>query len=95
VPEEEALEAVLETIDRAWEAGSPIARCNDRQVLATTALRRWRSFDRRTRIKRPTLDDRVEDLAKGLRDACEPDPHLTGPLMEDYRHLARAIAAAL
>jgi hypothetical protein len=27
-------------------------------------------------------------LAKGLRDALEPDRRLVGPLMEDYRQLA-------
>jgi len=37
----------------------------------------------------------VEDLAKGLRDRFQVDPSLTGPLMEDYRHLAGRLAAVL
>jgi hypothetical protein len=42
----------------------------------------WRDFEAR-----------VEDLAKGLRDAFEADRQLVGPLMEDYRVLARTLGA--
>jgi hypothetical protein len=42
----------------------------------------WRDFEAR-----------VEDLAKGLRDAFEAGRQLVGPLMEDYRFLARTLGA--
>lgn len=53
--------------------------------------RRWQSFKRRHRKAAGSWDQRLEDLAKGLRDAFEPDRRLVGPLMEDYRHLASAL----
>ncbi len=53
--------------------------------------RRWQSFQRRHRKAAGTWDQRSEDLAKGLRDAFEPDRLLVGPLMEDYRHLASTL----
>lgn len=59
------------------------------------ALRRWRSFGRRAGVKSATRDQRIEDLAKGLRDAFERDRHLVGRLMEDYRHLARTLPMSL
>lgn len=42
--------------------------------LAGVAIRRWRSFDRRHRTSRPTLDLRVRDLVKGLRQGYPDDP---------------------
>lgn len=66
-----------------------------RRKEAEVVLRRWRSFNRRTRIKRPTFEHRVEDIAKGIRDAIEPDRHLVGPLMEDYRYTAQVLAEAI
>jgi hypothetical protein len=45
--------------------------------------------------RRPSDDDRIEDLAKGLRDSLEADRSLVGPLVEDYRHLARVLALVL
>jgi hypothetical protein len=59
------------------------------EAMARIALRRWRSLSRRHK-NRPGLSERevVEDPAKGLRDAYEPDRRLVGPLMEDYRHVA-------
>ena len=67
----------------------------DRWQVAELALRRWRSFDRRARTRHPTLEHKVEDLAKGIRDAIEPDRRLVGPVMEDYRYTARVLAEAL
>lgn len=67
-----------------------------RQEIAAIAMRRWRSFARRSAHPGRASDaDRVEDLAKGLRDRFEVNPALTGPLMEDYRHLAGRLAAVL
>jgi hypothetical protein len=68
---------------------------DDRRRVAENALRRWRSFDRRARMRHPTFEHRVEDLAKGIRDAIEPDRHMVGPIMEDYRYTARVVAEAL
>jgi len=67
----------------------------DRAKLAALALRRWRGFGRRSKVTHPTDEDRIEDLAKGLRDACEATPGLAGPLIEDYRYLAGVIAAVM
>jgi len=62
--------------------------------MAETAVRRWHSFDRRNKVKRPTNDHRVEDLAKRLRDAFEPDRELVGELMEVYRYAPGVLATA-
>lgn len=79
-------------------SGSPVAGHDDtnRQETVEIAIRRWRSFSRRSsRPERATHADRVEDLAKGLCDRFETTPVLTGPLVEDYRHLAGKLAAVL
>lgn len=93
--DEETIQALLKAIEGAWDAGCPVAGPVAREVLAASALRRWRSFDRRTRHRHASDDARVEDLAKGLRDKFESDRRLVGSLMEDYRHLARILAAVL
>lgn len=91
------VERVTEAIAEACEAGSPVAARDEegRQHMAALAVRRWNSFERRASSKRAGPDERIEDLAKGVRDAYESDPALVGPLMEDYRWLAGRIAAAL
>lgn len=88
---------VAQAIAEAFEAGSPVAARDDdgRQHMAGVAVRRWNSFERRAKGKRASTDERVEDLAKGLRDAYEADRALAGPLMEDYRWLAGRIADAI
>jgi len=89
---------LLDVIEAEHLSGSPVAGRNpeDRQETARTAMRRWRSFSRRSsHPERATHDERVEDLAKGLRDHREREPALTGPLMTDYRHLAAKLAALL
>ena len=84
-------------LERLWDDGCPVAGhdAGSRQDMARVALRRWRSFDRRSKRKSSTREERIEDLAKGLRDAVERDPRLVGPLMEDYRHVARTLAGVL
>src|SRR5262245_55441974 len=57
--------------------------------MAPIAFRRWSSFSRRHRIKCPTIEDRVLDLAKGLQAHFEPDVPYT-PLSE-WLHLARIL----
>ncbi len=84
-------------LERLWDDGCPVAGhdAGSWQDTAQVALRRWRSFDRRSKRKPPTCEERIEDLAKGLRDAAERDRRLVGPLMEDYRHVARTLAGVL
>ena len=83
-------ERLVAVSDRLWDDGCPVAR--DSRRAAEIALLRWRTFDQRTGRRSATIDDRVEYLAKGLCDGLEPEPALAGPLIEDYRHLARALA---
>ncbi len=83
---------VLATVQAAWEDGCPVA--SDPAGTATTALRRIASARRRLRGA-PDREQRIEDLAKGLRDHFEANPKVTGPLMADYRYLATKIVDAL
>lgn len=80
----------------AWEKGYPVAGQHQDafEETADIAIRPSDSFERRHR-KRLGYPDRVEDLAKRLRDRFERDRKLTGPLMEDYRWLASRIAEVL
>jgi hypothetical protein len=43
--------------------------------MARIALRRWRSFPRRNKSKKPTDDQRIADLAKGLKAHFDKDNH--------------------
>jgi hypothetical protein len=61
--------------------------------MAPIAFRRWASFARRHQTKQPTVEDRVLDLAKGLKAHFEPGISRT-PLSE-WLHLARILAAVL
>ena len=55
---------------------------------------RWASFARRhPKVKCPTVEDRVLDLAKGMQAHFEPDTPYT-PLSE-WLHLARILARVL
>lgn len=81
--------ALLELCDE----GSPVVRTETVERTIAIGWRRWRSFERRHGRRRAHLEARVEDLAKGLRDAFEADRDLVGPLMEDYRHLALVLGA--
>jgi hypothetical protein len=83
-----AVRAALES------AGGPAGRPETIDRATDVSLRRWESFHRRHR-RRASRDDRIEDLAKGLRDAFEPDRHLVGPMMTEYRASARAVASVL
>src|SRR5947209_3658528 len=61
--------------------------------MASIAYRRWTSFARRSRSKRPTEEEWVLDLAKGLQAHFEPNRLYTP--MTDWLHLARALAGVL
>jgi hypothetical protein len=91
-------ERLLAAAEAEHLSGSPVAGHDDaaRREMVKTAMNRWRSYRRRSRHpERATYADRVEDLAKGLRDRFETSPELTGPLMSDYRSLAAKLAAIL
>lgn len=91
-------ERLLAVVEAEHLCGSPVAGHDaaNRQETVKIALRRWRSFSRRSRYpERATHVERVEDLAKGLRDHFEIEPALTGPLMTDYRCLAAKLAVVL
>ena len=87
--DEAVLGRLVATTERLWDDGCPVA--GDGRRVAVIALRSWRSFKQRAGLKHPTFDKRVADLAKGLRDGLEPEPAMCGPLMRDYRDLARAL----
>ena len=91
------LASVVAVIAEASVDGSPVAPSGDeeRRDVAAVAVRRWNTFERRAKKASGALDARVEYLAKGLRDAYEPDSARVGPLMTDYRWLAQRIALAL
>jgi hypothetical protein len=71
--------------------GSPVVRPEAVETTIAVGWRRWRSFDRRAKHS-GDFEARVEDLAQGLRDRFEANRQLVGPLMEDYRFLARTLA---
>lgn len=92
----DAEERCTEVARSAWDAGNPVAGQteDDWKRIANVAVRRWRSAHRRLR-KNASHYDRIEDLAKGLRDQMEADPSLAGPLIEDYRSLAGRLAEVI
>ena len=61
--------------------------------LAPIIVRRWNSFSRRHKTKRPTNDNRILDLAKGLQSHFEPDVPYTH--FNEWMHLATVVAAVL
>lgn len=63
-------------------------------TMAPVAARRWSSFDRRhPRAKRPTDEDRILDLAKGLQAQFEPD--IAYNPQSQWLHLATVLAKVL
>jgi len=89
-----ARDRVISAVTDAWKDGCPVA--SDPETTATAALRRVSTLNRRYRGNGvPSREDRIEDLAKGLRDRFEEDRKLVGPLMQDYRYLASKILDVL
>ena len=86
--------AAVAAVERLWGEGCPVAEPGGRVMVIDVGWRRWRSFERRNKRRHSDRDDRIEDLAKGLCAAMESDQKLVGPLMEDYRCLAVALASA-
>ncbi len=94
---DEIVSRLVVRLDELWDEGSTIANGSDadRRAMAMFAVPRWRGFDRRNKVKRPELEHRVEDLAKGLRDRFAMNPRLVGPEMTDYRYVAARLADIL
>ncbi len=90
-----AIQRIVAAIESAWDAGCHIASGTDadRERMAQISLRRWNSFARRH--KEDGNEEQVEDLAKGLRDACEADRDLVEPLMKEYCYLASVISGVM
>jgi hypothetical protein len=80
-------QAVVRAISDAWTEGCPVTGYTQDafEQKADVAIRRWDSIERRRPKKVLTIEDRIEDLAKGLRNHFSPDPKMVGPLMKDYR----------
>ena len=78
-------------MDQIRKDGSPVVTPETADDVIQIGWRRWQSFERRHRKNAGSRDQRLEDLAKGLRDTFEADRDLAGPLMEDYRHLASTL----
>jgi hypothetical protein len=88
MPREQLQIRLLNVVEEAWQAGSPVAgqQAADRERIVHAAVRRWSSFPRRNgKAGGDLAERRIEDLAKGLCERIERRPGLTGPLMEDYR----------
>ena len=94
---QELVSLAAQAIEAAWEEGSPLASaaCETAQIaeMARIAIRRWLSPCRRG-VAADRFDDRIKDLAKGLRERFERDPRLVGSLKVDYEYLAGRIAKA-
>src|ERR1700687_5046351 len=80
---EKALAATIDTTD--WES-----RWWPGAEMAPVAYRRWFSFSRRHKSKRPTMEDRVLDLSKGMQAHFEPDIPFTS--VSAWLHLAKTLA---
>ena len=59
--------------------------------MAKIAIRRWKSFGRRSAAKKPMKEQRILDLAKGLKSHFDPESH--DPLSH-YVALAAIMAKA-
>jgi hypothetical protein len=62
------------------------------EEMARIAVRRWNSFYRRNKIKRPTTDQKALDLAKGLQAHFDKEKH---DCTFDFVFLARILAKIL
>lgn len=88
--------ATTTALDRLWEAGCPCATPpHDRTI--EVGVRRWRSFDRRNKRRRPTREDRIHDLARGLYERLTPAAYQfpSDPTMRDVECVAQTIAGVL
>jgi hypothetical protein len=84
----------MTALKKLWSDGCPLADPGSRATVLDVGWRRWRSFDRRNKRRKPDRDDRIEDMAKGLCSAMVSDQKLVGPLMQHSRCLAVALGSA-
>ena len=63
------------------------------EQLALAVIRRWRSFERRTKPNKRTTELRTQDLIQGLRQASPIDPIYLAP--GDFERLAPRLATIL
>jgi hypothetical protein len=78
--------------------GCPVAPRNNEEAgtMASIARRRWHSFHRRNENIPDTLENRVNDLARGLATKFELGGwRMVGRLIADYTWLAEQIAPIL
>jgi hypothetical protein len=66
---------------------------NDPTYLIDIAVRRWTSFDRRSKPGKRTPGNQVQDLLRGLREAQGEDIHYQEPGW--LEHVAERFGAAL
>ena len=89
---------VAEKIRWAWDDGCPVA-ARDESVaaeMAVLARRRWKSYARRNQNIPDTLENRIEDLARGIAEKFTKGGWpMVGPLTSDYRWLCEQIAPIL
>ena len=84
-------EKLILVIVKAREEGCPISF--ESSNIAEYAIRRWMSAPRR--IKKMNIENRIDDLTKGLISKFEKSPGLVGPLKRDYIWLAKRLAEVL
>jgi len=82
----------------AWDDGCCVAPSTepDAAEIAALARRRWNSYERRRKSIPDTIENRINDLARGIAEKCtEGGWPMVGPLIADYRWLCEQIAPIL
>ena len=88
------LKPLVAILEQDWEIYNP-EQIHTSEELARVVLRRWRSFERRNKVRHPEMEHRIIDLAKGICTYIEEDWHHSLTLASEYRMLAAALAAVL
>ncbi len=88
------LESLVTVLEQERGADYP-ERLHTNKEIARVALRRWLSFDRRNKVKQPTMEHRIIDLAKGIGSYIERDWQPPMAPASEYRNLAGALAEVL
>ena len=91
-------QSVAEKIRWAWDDGCPVAASTGVEAaeMASVARRRWNSYGRRNKNIPDTIENRVNDLARGLAEKfTEGGWPMVGPLIADYVWLSEQIAPIL
>ncbi len=91
-------QSVAAKIRWAWDDGCPVAASTDSDAagMASIARRRWNSYERRNKNIPDTIENRINDLARGLAEKfTEGGWSMVGPLILDYKWLSEQIAPIL